>query len=191
MSRKTMFDSASLEPDDRNFEQQMTDLNVPIEPLVKRGPGRPVKVQAKEQTETVGPVPSMMDKAEPAPEPQLTNVHWIRKAEHGGKTYLGETISINKYSVGIGQVAAEKMARADEEEIDTLGFGVAPQGDRLLLVIAVNDPMGFDAKKTKSGALIVASKTVVDKLIAAGLTHGRYRLDQRICSLWTALPEGQ
>ena len=182
MSRKTMFDSASLEPDDRNFEQQMADLNVPIE-RVKRKPGRPVNVK----TDPVEPISSsMQSEAEPEPEPQLTGVQWIRRSTIGGKTYLGETISVNKYSVGIGQVAAEKMARATE--IDTLGFGVLPRNDRQELVIAINGPMGFKTKRSKSGALIMASKTIVDKLIAAGLTHGRYRLDKQYGSIWTAVP---
>lgn len=172
---KTMFDSASLEPDDRNFEQQMADLNVPIEPLIKRGAGRPTKVQSD-------PEPKVQ--LEPV---RLTDVTWIRKSIHSGKTALGEKISLTKYNISLGQVAVEKMSRTAEEEIDKLGFGVTPLNKGHALVIAVNDPMGFDVKKTKSGSIAVANKGVASKLLAAGLTCGRYRLDEQYGSFWTAV----
>lgn len=176
MARDNLFDNASLVPDDRNFEQTMADLNVPIERF-KRKPGRPARVQN-----------DLEPKALPAT--QLADVTWIRKTGRNSPK-LGDKISINKYSISIGQVAAEKIARAVGEEIKMLGFGVTPCNKGQLLVSAVNDLMGFELKKGKSGAIAVASKTVVDKLLAVGLTYGHYRLDKQFGTLWTAVPEGR
>ena len=184
--RKAMFESVSLEPDDRNFEQQMADLNVPIEPL-KRKPGRPARVLAEDPAGVDSPSSTQ---SKPAPEPQLAEVTWIRKTAQSTST-LGEKISLTKYNITLGKVAVEKVARAAEEEVERLGFGVTPLKKGHALVIAVNDSMGFDVKKTKAGSITVANKGVANKLLAAGLTCGRYRLDKQYGTLWTAVLEGE
>lgn len=178
MTKDSLFDHGSLAGDDRNFKEQMADLGATIEPFSGRGG----------IARSAGTPPE----SKPGPKLDVSDVTWVRKTVRSS-LHLGEKISVNKYSIGIGEVAVAKMERAAEEEIDKLGFGVKPHNNGLVLVVAVNDPMGFDVKKSKgkSGSITVASKTVIDKLIAAGLKYGRYRLHERHGSLWVAVWEGE
>lgn len=180
MAKESLFDHGSLAGDDRNFREQMADLSVPIEPFHgSSGSGQPARTQQKPESRS-------------GPKLDVSDVTWVRKTVRSS-LHLGEKISVNKYSIGIGEIAVAKMERAVEEEIDKLGFGVKPHNNGLVLVIAVNDPMGFDVKKSKgkSGSITVASKTVIDKLMAAGIRYGRYRLDRQHGSLWVAVWEGE
>ena len=158
-----------VDPNKRTAAQELKDLGVTVEPLKRKANGEEVVWKEVKRTAPLTKPPA--------------DIEWIRKSA-GRKSKIGGRISISNTAVCIGREALEKMGA--DEPITTLGLGVAPGP---VLVIAINDPMGYAVRQDKAKTLICAGKKMVAKLTKAGLPCGRYKLDRQYDSLWTAVPD--